>query len=251
MSPREGESRPGTVRRRRPRGTELRRRSTPRRAGERAPEAPDDRGEEQQTGKADSLLAPQSLARGPERSRRSNRDLRHPPVQARTSAARGARAAAETTAPGRGPRCPGGQAPMSPEKRGRPPEGTAHSAKSRRSRREKGRRRRIRPAKSRQGVERRRRIQGRNSLRGCRARRRKPRRRRRAASRGEQAGVLRRTRARPGSGGERLDVQRIQRASAKVHDSSPDNLSFNTALARKSLFLTVPSGICLASAISS
>src|SRR6266496_608177 len=51
--------------------------------------------------------------------------------------------------------------------------------------------------------------------------------------------------------GDRLGVERIQRTGARFHDSSPDNLSFNTALARKSLFLTVPRGICLTSAISS
>ena len=51
--------------------------------------------------------------------------------------------------------------------------------------------------------------------------------------------------------GERLDVQGLQGADAIAQESSPANLSFNTALARKSLFLTVPRGISLTSAISS
>src|SRR5262249_32134921 len=48
-----------------------------------------------------------------------------------------------------------------------------------------------------------------------------------------------------------LYVQRIQSVAAGLHVISPDSHSFNTALARKSLFFTVPSGICLISAISS
>ncbi len=52
-------------------------------------------------------------------------------------------------------------------------------------------------------------------------------------------------------GGNRFGVNRIQRARARCHVSSPANLSFNTTLARKSLFFTVPRGIFLTRAISS
>src|SRR5262249_32995699 len=40
-----------------------------------------------------------------------------------------------------------------------------------------------------------------------------------------------------------LRVNRIDRSRAKTQKNSPASLSFNTALARKSLFLTVPRGI--------
>ena len=53
------------------------------------------------------------------------------------------------------------------------------------------------------------------------------------------------------AGGNRLGVNRIQGARARCHVTSPANLSFNTTLARKSLFLTVPRGIFLTTAISS
>jgi hypothetical protein len=51
--------------------------------------------------------------------------------------------------------------------------------------------------------------------------------------------------------GKGLGVNRIQGALALCQITSPDNLSFNTALARKSLFLTVPRGMFLTPAISS
>ena len=66
-------------------------------------------------------------------------------------------------------------------------------------------------------------------------------------------GVLRRVRRedRIRAGRNGLGIDRIQGAMARFHVTSPDNLSFNTALARKSLFLTVPSGMFLTPAISS
>src|SRR5262249_60406569 len=69
------------------------------------------------------------------------------------------------------------------------------------------------------------------------------------ALRGVTAGVP--PKYRLGAGREGLGVDRIQGALARHHVTSPDNLSFNTALARKSLFLTVPRGMFLTPAISS
>ena len=66
---------------------------------------------------------------------------------------------------------------------------------------------------------------------------------------GVSGGVGGQTGFRPG--GNRLGVNRIQRSGARFHVTSPASLSFNTTLARKSLFFTVPRGIFLTSAISS
>src|SRR5262249_25163339 len=54
-----------------------------------------------------------------------------------------------------------------------------------------------------------------------------------------------------GAGGNRPGRNRTQGTRAGFYVGSPANLSFNTTLARKSLFLTVPRGILLTSAISS
>ena len=54
-----------------------------------------------------------------------------------------------------------------------------------------------------------------------------------------------------GARGDRLGVDRVQGTRTFTHDNSPANRSFNTTLARKSLFLTVPRGMFFNRAISS